>query len=120
MTTTWRALPVKRWNTRSESRGQARAGHAPPPTSSSASDYRQGRLRGLDVHDLVLQGAARSGDLDDLALLLAHDRLADGRFVGELVLGRIRLRGADDVVLDRLLRVQVAQAHLRAHGDDAL
>ena len=32
--------------------------------------------------------AARRGDLDDFALLLAHDRLADRRLVRELVLGQ--------------------------------
>src|SRR6476469_7926096 len=42
---------------------------------------------GLDLHDLELHLAARSGDLDRLALLLADDRLADRRLVGKLVLG---------------------------------
>src|SRR5436189_2906542 len=75
-----------------------------------------GRLRGLDVHDLELELAARRGDLDGLALLATHDRLADRRLVRELVLGRIRLGGANDVVLDSLVRLDVAQAHLRADG----
>src|SRR5581483_1864399 len=35
-------------------------------------------LRRLDLEDLELRGAARSRDLDDVALLVAHDRLADG------------------------------------------
>ena len=66
-------------------------------------------LRGLDVHDLVLQGAARGRDLDGLALLAAQDRPADRRLVRELVLGGVRLGRADDRVLDRLLRVDVAE-----------
>src|SRR5207237_604166 len=49
-----------------------------------------------------------------LALLAPHDRLADQRLVRELVLGGIGLGGADDVVLDGLVRLDVAQAHLRA------
>ena len=62
------------------------------------------KLRGLDVQDLVLQGlAARGLHLDGFALLPAHDRLADRGLVRELVLRRVRLRGADDVVLDGLL-----------------
>src|SRR5579884_208654 len=77
-------------------------------------------LRSLDLHDLELEGAAGSLDLDDLALLLPHDRLADGRLVGELVLGGIGLRGADDVVLERLVRLHVAQADARADRDGVL
>ena len=53
-------------------------------------------LGGFDVDDLVLQGAVRRRDLDRLALLLADDRLADRRLVRELLLARVRLRGADD------------------------
>jgi hypothetical protein len=45
--------------------------------------------------------------------------LPDGGLVRELALDRIRLGGADDEVLDRLLRVDVAQPHDRADGDDA-
>src|SRR4051795_2543038 len=87
--------------------------------TSSRSGERLGgvmndRLRGLDVHDLEGELAARRGDLDRLALLAAHDRAADRRLVGELVLGRIRLCGADDVVLDGLPGLDVAQANLRA------
>src|SRR5436305_11263325 len=74
-------------------------------------------LRRLDVHDLELELAARCGDLDRLALLPAHDRLADGRLVRELVLGRVGLGGADDVVLDRLSRLDVAEPHRRPDGD---
>src|SRR5437763_4420639 len=76
-----------------------------------------GRSGGLDVHDLELDRPARRGDVDGLALLLAHDRLADRRLVRELVLRRIGLGGADDVVLDRLVRLHVAQAHLRPDRD---
>src|SRR5919106_4133007 len=91
-TTTWRALPVKRSNTRAASLRSSRAAGAP-----------SGLLGGFYIHDLVFQRPARGGHLDDLALLLAHDGLADGRLVRELVLGWIRFRGADDVVIDRLL-----------------
>src|SRR5712691_2225187 len=77
-------------------------------------------LRGLDLEDLVLHGAARGRDLDGLALLVTDDRAADRRLVRQLELRRIRLRRADDVVLDRLLRIDVSQAHLRAHRDDVL
>jgi hypothetical protein len=45
--------------------------------------------------------------------------LPTGRLVRELLLGRVRLGGADDVVLDRLLRVDVPQPHDRAHRHDA-
>src|SRR5207247_10348950 len=48
-------------------------------------------LRGFDLEDLELERAARRRDLDRLALLVAHDRLADRRLVRELVLGRVRL-----------------------------
>src|SRR5262245_55032337 len=75
-------------------------------------------LRRLDLEDLELERAARCRDLDDVALLVTHDRLPDRRLVGELVLRRIRLRRADDVVLERLVRRDVAQPHGRAdrHG----
>src|SRR5262245_30932491 len=88
------------------------AGMAPQPTRP--------RLRGLDLHDLELElRAPRRRDLDRLALLAAHDRLADRRLVRELPLGRVRLRRADDEVLDGLLRVHVAESHDRADRDDA-
>jgi hypothetical protein len=44
---------------------------------------------------------------------------ADGRLVRELVLGRIGLGRADDVVLDGLLGVDVAQPHDGADRNDA-
>ena len=50
--------------------------------------------------------------------LWPDDRLADRRLVRELVLGRVGLGRADDVVLDRLLGVDVAQANVRADRDD--
>ena len=82
-----------------------------PRLKSSWSRRSRGRISGgcrrLYVHDLVLQRAARSRDLDGLALLAADDRAADGRLVRELVLGRVGLGRADDEVLDRLVRVQV-------------
>src|SRR5205085_12113679 len=66
---------------------------------------------GFDLEDLELERTPRRRDLDDVALLLADDRLADRRLVGELVLGRVRLGGADDVVLDRLVLLHVLEAH---------
>src|SRR3954453_18005222 len=76
--------------------------------------------RSPDLEDLELHRAARSLDLDGLALLLADDRLPDRRFVRELVLGRVGLGRPDDPVLERLLGADVAQLHLRADGDDVL
>src|SRR5207244_5337886 len=77
-------------------------------------------LSGFDLEDLELHRAARSGDLDGLALLLADDGLADGRLVRELVLRRVRLGRADDAVLERLLRADVSQAHLGTDRDNIL
>src|SRR5689334_20208802 len=74
----------------------------------------RGRLRRFDLEDLELELAARRSDLDRLALFLADDRLAHRRLVRELVLGGVGLGGADDVVLERLLRVDVPQLHVRA------
>src|SRR4051794_16920483 len=76
--------------------------------------------RSPDLEDLELHRAARSLDLDGLALLLADDRLPDRRFVRELVLGRVGLGRPDDPVLDRLLGADVAELHLRTDGDDVL
>src|SRR5206468_635182 len=78
------------------------------------------RLRGFDLQDLELRGAARGSHFDDVALLVAHDGLPDGGLVRELVLGRVRLGGADDVVLERLLRVHVPDADLRTDRDGVL
>src|SRR3979409_2618404 len=72
-------------------------------------------LRRLDVHDLELELAARCGDLHRLALLAAHDRLADRRLIRQLVLGGVRFGGADDVVLDGLVRLHVAEPDFGAH-----
>src|SRR5687767_3008521 len=77
-------------------------------------------LCGPNLHDLELERAARRRDLDRLALLVADDRLADRRLVGELVLRRVRFRRADDVVLEGLLRLDVAELHVGAEGDDVL
>src|SRR5262249_5752234 len=54
----------------------------------------------------------------DLTLLAADDRPADGRLVRELVLRWIGLGRADDVILERLLRVDVPQPDERSDGDD--
>ena len=51
---------------------------------------------------------------------MADDRLAHRGLVRQLVLCRIRLRRADDVVLERLVGLHVAQAHLRADRDSVL
>src|SRR5207244_6898301 len=88
--------------------------------SMAAESKRRCGLSGFDLEDLELHRAARSGDLDGLALLLADDRHADGRLVRELVLRGVRLGGADDAVLDRLLGADVAQPDLRADRDDVL
>src|SRR6266516_1736509 len=90
------------------SRSGKRFGVAMVGESSPAA---AGGLRRLDVHDLELERAARGRDLDGLALLAAHDRLAHRGLVRQLVLCRIRLGGADDVVLDGLVRLHVAEAH---------
>src|SRR5581483_7639219 len=79
--------------------------------------FRAEPLGGFDVHDLELQLAARRGDFDGLALLAAHDRLADRRLVRELVRGRIGFGGPDDVVLDGLAGLHVAQADLGPDRD---
>src|SRR3954468_23498965 len=67
------------------------------------------RLRRFDLEDLELELAARRSDLDGLALLLADDRLAHRRLVRQLVLRRVGLRRPDNVVRERLLRVDVAE-----------
>src|SRR6266566_2436123 len=69
--------------------------------------------RGFDLEDLVLHRATGRGHLDRLALLVADDRLANRRLVGEFVLRRVRLGRADDVVLDRLLGRDVAPLVVR-------
>src|SRR5918994_2384342 len=77
------------------------------------------KLGGFDLEDLVLQlRAAWRRDLDGLALLLAEDRLADRRLVRELLLRRVGLPRADDVVLDRFLGGDVPKADVRADADD--
>src|SRR5919108_226861 len=74
--------------------------------------------RSFDAEDLELEGATRRRHLHGLALLPAYDRLADGRLVRQPQLGRIGLGRADDLVLERLPGVDVAQAHQRADRDD--
>src|SRR5690349_3185656 len=117
--------PATRTSSSSVSPFSAFSAAARTADTSSRSGNRFGSivlpsLSGLDFQDLELHSPARGRDLDGLALLLADDRLADGGLVRELVLGRVRLGGADDPVLDRLLRVDVAQLHLRADRDDVL
>src|SRR4051812_37457862 len=92
----------------------------PQPGTRHGAPWARRTSRCFDLEDLVLHRAARSGDLDGLALLVADDRLANGRLVRKLVLRRVRLGGADDVVLDGLLGGDVPELHLRADGDDVL
>ena len=105
------------WNARASTRRRLGTCSARSRTISTAASLRprakRGRVRpgeprrgsgGLDLEDLELERAARRRDLDDLALLVADDRLADRRLVRELVLGRVRLGRADDVVLEGLVR----------------
>src|ERR1044072_72038 len=107
-----RIVPAGRLGREARPTSTSRGG-ATPAERGSPSRQKSGSSR-FYVKDLVLQGfAARRQHLDGLALLLAQDGLADRGLVRELVLGRIRLRGADDVVLDRLLRGHVAQLHVR-------
>src|SRR4051794_19555642 len=117
--------PATRSSSSSVSPLSARSAAARTAAISTRSGNRFGiivpvSLSGLDFQDLELHRPARGRDLDRLALLLADDRLADGRLVRELVLGRVRLGRADDPVLDRLLGVDVAQLHLGADRDDVL
>src|SRR3954453_12102572 len=121
--------PMTRPATRSSSSIVAPFSARSATARTAATPTRSGNLLGsillpslgcFDLEDLELHRAARGNDLDRLALLLADDRLADRRLVRELVLGRIRLGGADDAVLDRLLGVDVAQLHLGADRDDVL
>src|SRR5215471_6200383 len=85
--------------------------------SLGAALWHRGGLRRLDIHDLEPDRAAGRRDLDRLALLAAHDGAADGRLVRELVLRRVRLGRADDVVLDGLVGLDVPEPHLRADRD---
>src|SRR3954453_2937314 len=76
--------------------------------------------RSPDLEDLELHRAARSLDLEGLALFLSDVPLPARRFVRELVLGRVGLGRPDDPVLERLLGADVAQLHLRAAGAEVL
>src|SRR5215204_2950340 len=89
--------------------------------AESRETFGEEALGGANLHDLVLQGLALGRrDLDGLALLLPEDCAADGRLVRELLLEGVRLRGTDDVVLDRLLGGDVTQPDLRSDDDDVL
>src|SRR4051812_24935319 len=73
----------------------------------------------VDLRDLELAlGTAGHRHLDDLAALVAQQRLANGRLVGELHVGRLGLGGADDRVLDRLSRLLVLDVDDRADPDE--
>src|SRR3954453_2085500 len=121
--------PMTRPATRSSSSIVAPFSARSATARTAATPTRSGNLLGsillpslgcFDLEDLELHRAARGRDLDGLALLLADDRLADRRLVRELVRRRVRLGGTDDPVLDRLLRVDVAQLPLRADRNDVL
>src|SRR5205807_4984406 len=57
----------------------------------------------LDLGDLELAlGTARDVDRDHVVSLVAHQRHADRRLVGELVLGGVGFRRADDLELLRV------------------
>ena len=53
-------------------------------------------LRALDVDDAKRQNAHRHFDIDRLALFAAHEALAHGRLIGDLVVGGIFLGVAAD------------------------
>src|SRR5579875_1435024 len=89
----------------------------PAPVCARGRRRAAERLGRLDLHDLELPRPPRRRRLDDVALLVPHDRLADRRLVRELHLGRVRLGRADDVVLDRLVRGHVLEAHLGSYRD---
>src|SRR5207249_4758361 len=74
----------------------------------STSEYRRVGLCRFDLRDLQLpRRAAGYRHGYDLAALVAHQGLADRGLVGELVVGGIRLGGADDGVLGRLVGLLV-------------
>src|SRR3954447_19494096 len=122
-----RSRPMRTTSTRATLTAR-RAAHEPPPGSLTrwsrrppgGSRHRPPTSGGFDLHDLELQRTAGSGHLDHVALLVAHDRLADGRLVRQLVLGRVGLGRAHDVVLEGLVGLHVPQADVRADGDRVL
>src|SRR5829696_10404229 len=70
----------------------------------------------LDLRDLELaRGAAGHLHADRLAALVADQGTANRGLVRELVLGGVRLGGADDLELRRLVRLLVLDVH--AHAD---
>src|SRR4051794_15422261 len=73
-----------------------------------------GPSRRLDAHDLELDGAARRGHLDHIALLVTEHGLPHRRLVREPVVGRVGLGRADDLVLVGLPIVDVLDFHLGA------
>src|SRR5262249_27536387 len=85
-----------------------------PPAGGAGSSAVVARL---DVDDLVLEGAARRRDRHLLALLLAEQRLAHRALVGEAVVARIGLGGADDRVLARRLALHVLERDAGADRD---
>src|SRR5215210_7853395 len=78
-------------------------------------------LRDFDLRDLELAGLAVGQLHGHLVVALVADQgLADGRLVGELVLGRVGLGRADDRVLERLARRLVLDVDERAHAHDVV
>src|SRR3954471_17355984 len=119
--------PMTRPATRSSSSIVAPFSARSATARTAATPTRSGNLLGsillpslgcFDLEDLELHRAARGRDLDGLALLLADDRLADRRLVRELVLRRVRLGGTDDLILERLVRADVAEPDGGADRDD--
>ena len=123
-----RCPSVARRLVRSELRAGAPASVALGDATSSAAGVRRGparrrgrgRVRQAALMSMILNLSAPRGAATSTVspFLLADDRLADRRLVRELVLGRVRLGRADDVVLDRLVRVDVPQPDVRADRDD--
>src|SRR3954451_10618979 len=99
-------------------RNSAPPASAPPVAGCSASATRGAGLgRDVDLGDLELAGGAvGQADLDGVALLAAHERLADRRLVGELARLDVGLRRADDRV-GRRLALLVLDVDRRADPD---
>src|SRR3954466_4609778 len=91
----------------------ARSSPSPPAWEVMASGY-------VDLGDLELDLAARGADLDHVALLVAEQRLAHRRLVGEPLVGRVGLGRADDRVGDGLARVLVLDVDQRADAHDVV
>src|SRR6476659_590835 len=75
-------------------------------------------LRGLDLGDFqFLLRPARNLDRDHVVALVAEQRFADRRLVGELVFGWVGLGGADDLEFLRVAGLLVFDVDDRAEAD---